>query len=761
MMVSLWCVLMPTMAEPVSPVSPASSDANIFGHVIDKQTGEHLSYINIVLKGTTIGTVTDLSGHYFLKNLPEGKWTLEVGSLGYKSISREVILKKGKSIEINFEIEEDVVSLAGVVVSANRTETTRKLSPALVQVTDIKTFENTNSCNLAQGLGFQPGVRVETNCQNCGYTQVRINGLEGPYTQLLMDSHPIFSSLSGVYGLEQIPANMIDRVEVTRGGGSAFSGASAIGGTINIITREPLRNSAQISHTFTGVGNFSTTDNNTTLNASLVTENQKAGIFLFGQNRNRNSYDHDGDGFSELPALKNQTLGFRSYFKTGNYSKITLEYHHLEEFRRGGDLLNRPPHEANIAEQIESSIDGGSLRFDGYTPNEKHRVSLFTSAQRINRDSYYGGGQDPNAYGNTNGVTFQGGGRYHYLFDDLLFMPAELTSGIEYSGDLLKDNMWGYDRYLRQDVHIASAFLQNEWKNDYWGILIGGRLDKHNLIDHFIFSPRANLRFNPTENINLRFTYSSGFRAPQAFDEDLHIENVGGTVSMIERSADLKEEKSHSISLSADLYHQFGDFQTNLLAEGFFTRLSDIFLLEDIGERDGILIKQRRNGSGARVMGMTLEGKIAWRDQLQLQGGITLQQSRLDQAERWSEEADPERKMFRTPDTYGYFTATYTPRPPFSVSLSGTYTGKMLVQHFAGVIKHDQAVTTPSFMDMNLRLAYDFELYKGMKLQVNGGVQNIFNAYQADFDQGKNRDSGYIYGPAAPRSVFAGMKLFY
>lgn len=752
---------MPTMAEPVFPVSPASSDANIFGHVIDKQTGEHLSYINIVLKGTTIGTVTDLSGHYFLKNLPEGKWTLEVGSLGYKSISREVILKKGKSIEINFEIEEDVVSLAGVVVSANRTETTRKLSPALVQVTDIKTFENTNSCNLAQGLGFQPGVRVETNCQNCGYTQVRINGLEGPYTQLLMDSHPIFSSLSGVYGLEQIPANMIDRVEVTRGGGSAFSGASAIGGTINIITREPLRNSAQISHTFTGVGNFSTTDNNTTLNASLVTENQKAGIFLFGQNRNRNSYDHDGDGFSELPALKNQTLGFRSYFKTGNYSKITLEYHHLEEFRRGGDLLNRPPHEANIAEQIESSIDGGSLRFDGYTPNEKHRVSLFTSAQRINRDSYYGGGQDPNAYGNTNGVTFQGGGRYHYLFDDLLFMPAELTSGIEYSGDLLKDNMWGYDRYLRQDVHIASAFLQNEWKNDYWGILIGGRLDKHNLIDHFIFSPRANLRFNPTENINLRFTYSSGFRAPQAFDEDLHIENVGGTVSMIERSADLKEEKSHSISLSADLYHQFGDFQTNLLAEGFFTRLSDIFLLEDIGERDGILIKQRRNGSGARVMGMTLEGKIAWRDQLQLQGGITLQQSRLDQAERWSEEADPERKMFRTPDTYGYFTATYTPRPPFSVSLSGTYTGKMLVQHFAGVIKHDQAVTTPSFMDMNLRLAYDFELYKGMKLQVNGGVQNIFNAYQADFDQGKNRDSGYIYGPAAPRSVFAGMKLFY
>ena len=176
-------------------------------------------------------------------------------------------------------------------------------------------------------------------------------------------------------------------------------------------------------------------------------------------------------------------------------------------------------------------------------------------------------------------------------------MPADLTAGLEYNRDNLKDDMWGYNRYTKQTVNIGSAFLQNEWKNEKWSILLGGRLDKHNLINHVIFSPRANLRFNPSEDINLRLSYSSGFRAPQAFDEDLHIENVGGTVSMIERAKNLKEEKSQSFSASADMYHRFGAFQVNFLVEGFYTRLSDVFVLENIGERDGILIKERRNGS--------------------------------------------------------------------------------------------------------------------------------------------------------------------
>ena len=764
-LVCLCCALMPVWGgQPVENhpryAELRKSDANIVGHILDKNTKEHLSYITVALKGTTIGTVTDATGHYFLKNLPEGEFMLEVSSIGYKTVTRKVVLKKGKTLEEDFEIEEDAVALDGVVVSANRSETTRRLAPTLVNVVDLKLFEQTNSTTLAQGLSFQPGVRVESNCQNCGFQQVRINGLDGPYTQILLDSRPIFSALSGVYGIEQIPASMIERVEVMRGGGSALFGSSAIAGTINIITKEPIRNSGMLSHTLTGIGG-NAFDNSTSLNASLVTDDQRAGLYIFGQNRHRAAYDHDDDGYSEIPKLHGQTVGFRSYLKTSLYSKLTFEYHHMEEFRRGGDLLNRPPHEANIAEQVEHSINGGGLKFDYFSPDEKHRFNVFASAQHIDRNSYYGGGQDPNAYGKTNDLNWMAGSQYIYSFGKCIFMPSDLTVGIEFNQDKLKDNMWGYNRQVNQTVKIGSAFLQNEWKNDKWGILIGGRLDKHNLIDNIIFSPRANLRFNPTEDINFRLSYSSGFRAPQAFDEDLHIENVGGSVAMIQLSDNLKEERSQSFSASADVYQRLGDFQVNFLVEGFFTKLNDVFALTDAEEENGILTRVRYNAPGARVMGLTLEGKLAYRNLFQFQAGLTLQQSHYDEAHEWNPEAPKVKKMMRTPNTYGYFTATYTPIKPLSVTLSGTYTGSMLVPHEAGVIEKPVTVMTKKFADIGLKAAYDFKLYKSINLQVNAGVQNIFNSYQNDFDKGRDRDSGYIYGPSLPRSFFAGVKISY
>lgn len=739
------------------------TDANIVGHVLEKGSKEHLPYMTVSLKGTTIGTTTDATGHYFLKNMPEGNFVLQVSAVGYKTSSRNVTLKRGQTLEENFELEEDLVALDGIVVTANRSETTRRMAPTLVNVIDFKQFENTNSSTLSQGLNFQPGVRVETNCQNCGFQQVRINGMDGPYTQILIDSRPIFSALAGVYGLEQIPANMIERVEVMRGGGSALFGSSAIAGTINIITKEPLRSSGELSHTIMGIGGTSNWDNITTLNASLVTDNRKAGLYIYGQNRERSGYDSNGDGYTDMPELKNQTVGFQSYLKTSDYSKLTFEYHHLQEFRRGGDMLDRPPHEANIAEQLQHSINSGSLKFDYFSPNEKQRLSTYASIQHIGRDSYYGGNQDLNAYGATKGLTWVVGSQYMYHFDRCLFMPADLTGGLEYNEDRLNDEMWGYNRFTKQAVRIASAFFQNEWKNKKWSFLLGGRLDKHNMMNHVIFSPRANLRFNPTENINLRASYSFGFRAPQAFDEDLHIENVGGTISMIELAKNLKEEKSRSLSVSADVYHRWGLFQGNFLLEGFYTNLLDAFALRSIGERDGVIINERYNERGARVYGLTLEGKIAYLTKLQLQAGVTLQKAEYKDARSWSDDetVPMEKRIFRTPATYGYMTLTYNPVKPLSVALSGTYTGSMLVEHKAGYIDKDAAVNTPDFWVLNLKAAYDFTIYKNIGLQVNAGVQNIFNAYQKDFDRGRNRDSNYIYGPGLPRSYFAGVKISY
>ena len=748
------CMMLPAKAQ--------DTDAHICGHVIDKATGEHLPYIVVMLKGTTIGVTTENTGHYMIRNVPEGTFTVEVSSVGYKTLTREVDVRKGRSYEVNFVLEEDYVQIDGVIVSATRSETTRKMSPTLVNVVGMDTYDRTNATTVAQGLSFQPGVRVENNCQNCGFQQVRINGLDGQYTQILIDSRPIFSSLAGVYGIEQLPANMVDRVEVMRGGGSALFGSSAIAGTINIITKEPVRNSAAISHVTTSIDGSSALHSTTDINASIVSEDNKLGLAVFGQNTAKDAWDANGDGFTELSKISGQTVGFRGYVKTGLYSKLTAEYHHLEEFRRGGDNLDLPPHEAMIAEQTKHGINTGGVKFDWFSKDQNHRLNAFVSLQHINRESYYGAGQDPNAYGKTTDLTWVGGAQYVYKMGKCLFMPSDLTVGLEYNEDYLRDNMWGYDRVTDQTVRIVSAYAQNEWKNEMWGILVGGRMDKHNLIDGIIFSPRANLRFNPTENINLRASYSYGFRAPQAFDEDLHIDNVGGTVSMIVLADDLRVEKSQSVSVSADMYRSWGNWQGNILVEGFFTDLADVFALRELGFNDeGILIKERHNESGARVFGGNLEGKVAWKNMFQLQAGLTVQRSGYKEARSWTDDVEATREMFRTPALYGYMTASYNPVKQLTLALTGTYTGSMLVEHHAGMIAHNVTVRTPDFWDMGIKAAYDFKLYRSFSLQLNAGVQNILNSFQTDFDSGADRDSGYMYGPTLPRAFFFGVKLVY
>ena len=340
LMLIVWALTVSFAANAAEEIKNGS-DANVYGHVIDKKTGEHLPYVVIQVKGTTIATTTDDTGHYFLKNLPNGIFTIEASYVGYKKQELKVAVRKSTTQELNFQLETDDVALDEVVVSANRNETKRRLAPNLVNVIGTKLFDITQSVCLAQGLNFQPGVRTEDNCQNCGFTQVRINGLDGHYSQILVDSRPVFSSLNGVYGLEQIPSNMIERVEVVRGGGSALYGASAIGGTINIITKEPIRNTASFGHTLMGIGGGDAFDNITSGNVSLVTGDNKAGIYAYGQSRYRQGYDHDGDGYTELPTLQSQTFGLSSYFRLSPYSKFGIQYHAIHatssgEHRRAG-----------------------------------------------------------------------------------------------------------------------------------------------------------------------------------------------------------------------------------------------------------------------------------------------------------------------------------------------------------------------------------------------------------------------------------------
>ena len=172
-------------------------EATIHGHVVDTHTQKHIPYITVTIDNTTIGTTTDATGHYTLYHVPVGKFKVSISAIGYNNQSKEIEVVCGSDIQLNFETTESQVSLDAVVVSSNRNETTRRAAPALVNIVVPEIFDKVSAPTLAEGLSFQPGVRVENSCQNCGFAQVRINGLDGQYSQILINSRPIFSALAG------------------------------------------------------------------------------------------------------------------------------------------------------------------------------------------------------------------------------------------------------------------------------------------------------------------------------------------------------------------------------------------------------------------------------------------------------------------------------------------------------------------------------------------------------------------------------------
>lgn len=196
--------------------NPIREGNMISGHVLVKGSEENIPYATVLIVGSGQGTVSNEEGQFEFKNLPTGKYTLRVSAVGYKTQEKAIEVNKDFTAVVHFQMEEESFMTDEVVVSANRNEVSRKAAPVVVNVMSAKLFEMVNSTDLAKTLNYQSGLRVENNCQNCGFPQVRINGLEGPYSQILINSRPVISALSGVYGLEQIPVNMIERVEVVR-----------------------------------------------------------------------------------------------------------------------------------------------------------------------------------------------------------------------------------------------------------------------------------------------------------------------------------------------------------------------------------------------------------------------------------------------------------------------------------------------------------------------------------------------------------------
>jgi outer membrane receptor for ferrienterochelin and colicins len=485
-----------------------------------------------------------------------------------------------------------------------------------------------------------------------------------------------------------------------------------------------------------------------------VTPNRDVYVSGFGQVDSIDAVDVDGDGFTEVAKRDLSAFGARAgFFLFGGNARLSFEYTHIDEDRRGGNNLDLPEFMADVAESIDSTLDLLSASWlHTVRSGFDYRVTLAYAHNE--RDTYYGAGMDPNAYGSTENPLS--------VFDSQVnrrLGSHYLSAGVQYNRDKLTDTQPAYDRYITETYTNLGLFLQDDWiLGRGWELVYGARLDDFSEIDGAIVSPRVAVKYGVQPNLTSRLSVSSGFRGPQVFDEDLHITQVGGEGQVIRNDSDLKEESSLSTSLGLEwtpqLWGGIGLLEANL----FNTDIDDLFL---VVENDDPTTPEaeftRINFGSAFVRGLELNLGWAYGDHFQIQLGFVLQRSEL-------ETPDPDfgsRTFFRTPNQYGVASVMWMAPAEIELWLGAKYTGSMKVPHYAGYIPEDRIETTDPYLTFDLRVAREFPLFSEptTRFQVAVGGRNITDEFQQDLDQGPDRDSGYVYGPRFPRSWYVSLGL--
>lgn len=745
-------------------------NGTISGVVRVDGTLQELATVSVSTK-PIIGAVSNSKGFFTVQDLAYGTYKLTASFVGYKNQIQTITLNEiDSTIEVVFNLNEPINTLNEIVVTGTKTYKRQTNSPVIVNLINSQTLDNVQACNLSEGLKFQPGLRVETNCQTCNYTQLRINGLAGGYSQILINGRPVFSPLTGLYGLEQLPTNMIERIEVIRGGGASLYGSSAIGGTVNVLTKIPKNNAYELN-SFYQNSNGKSNDVVINGNSSLVSENDNSGVSFFFNYRARDLYDHNKDGFSEIPKIENNSFGANVFFLPNEDQKIEINLSNLNEFRYGGEISDKPAYLTQQAEERSHHVRMGNA--DYQITKENTSLITYVAWQNTKRKHYTGIFPDEELaiqshienppYGISNTTTLQGGFQLNHKKHNFLKGTNTFTLGSEYVIDDVFDKIESYNYNIDQKTKDFGVFIQSDWNlSRSVNLLSGVRMDKHNLINDLVLSPRFSILYKHKANTQFRINYGSGFRAPQAFDTDLHMAFAGGGISRVNLSPELRPEKSQSFSTSINFDKPSEHFIAGFTIEGFYTRLQDAFYLQPIGQDAFGSLFEKQNGQGATVQGITLELRANYDKKFQWETGFTLQSSKFDEKVSYIDGLEGLEDFVRTPTNYGFATLIISPNNKINANLNYIYTGEMKVPHFAGAPNQttDEISTSKPFSELSAKIAYTFELVKMQSaVEIYGGVKNLFNSYQSNFDVGKNRDSNYVFGPSLPRTFFIGFKL--
>jgi outer membrane receptor for ferrienterochelin and colicins len=677
-----------------------------------------------------------------------------------------------------------------VVTTATRTERLAVELPVRTERLGPELFRSAGLTDLASALAYLPGARVEANCQNCGTTEIKLLGLGAGYNRLLFDGHPLFSGLAAVYGLEHIPTAFIERVEVVKGGASTLYGPGAVAGVINVIPHEPVEAGSRVellAESFSGEPSWAAVGL-----VDWIGEDHKAAATLFGETRRSAAIDLNGDGFSDVTRRRFHTLGGNMWFYPGERMRLSANYAYTGETRRGGDRFDLPPHEAQVAEELTHRWHRGGLTLEReFSPD--FFMTTSASISWMERDSYYGGvGEtplpgDPGFDGGVYEAALEGS-RLLYGFTESLRRYGEVrftrylgTHGITVGWQGHRDDVFDEKRNdrgqsLRSDGSLATRqgedpiadasfathglFIQDEWDpTPDWTVITGLRADRHSELDDWIASPRAAVRYTATEDLILRVSLSTGFRAPEIFDEDFHIEILDDPVR-VRNNPGLEEETALSTSAGLIWTPGFASGRLQVDLEIYRTRLQDTFNVADIvlTDAEGDPFKLRVNAGGSVVQGFEANLLFRFSDSLSLETGLTFNDARFDDPVEVIEGIFEER-FVETPRWSGVARLSYTNEEFLDVFLGVVYTGSMIaVNEVDGFLNRD----TPGFFAVDLSFTRHIDLGSrpgAPHLDLRAGVRNLFDERQSDLTSGPGRDPGYFYGPRFPRSVFISASL--
>ncbi len=686
-------------------VSAFAQKGNLTGTVTfnNKVSG----FADVYINGIKLGTSTNEKGEYTISNIPQGKHIVVVSSLGFKTISKRIFITANKTTNQNFALTEDTDDLEEVVISGTLKPVKKLESPVPVEVYAPTFFKKNPTPSIFESMQNVNGVRPQVNCSVCNTGDIHINGLEGPYTFVLIDGMPIVSGLSTVYGLSGIPQALVERIEIVKGPASTLYGSEAVGGIINIITKKPSSAPKLTAEAFGSSWGEINTDIGLKYNLGKV--DGLLGVNYFNY---QNPIDNNNDGFTDLTLQDRISIFNKFTINRKNNKVFTIGARYMYEDRFGGDVNWLPINRGGTDVYGESIYTSRWETFGTYQLPTNENLSLQFSANGHNQNSFYG---------DTSYIADQYIGFGQLTWDTSLGKYHDLLIGAAYRYTYYDDNTFATldENGINNEpsiIHLPGIFVQDEIqlsKNNK--LLLGLRYD-HNSIHGGIFSPRLNYKWNSENNEDvLRISVGNGFRVANVFTED-HAALNGAREVVFDGELSPETSWNTNINYVKNIVTNNSTI-INIDATAFYTHF-DNKIIPDY-ETDITKIIYANLDGYATSKGVSLNTNITWQNGLSIIAGATLMDVTT------TENGVTERQIL-TESFSGTWSVSY--KIP-SIDLDIDYTGNVFAPMDLPLLNTEtfqndpRDPTSPWYSIQNIQLTKKF----GSNFEVFGGVKNLLD----------------------------------